>query len=41
MTVLLLVFLVLFATKNIRKPFNAIVLASEAVASGDKNAAQC
>lgn len=36
MTVLLLVFLVLFTTKNIRKPFNAIVLASEAVAGGDK-----
>lgn len=36
MTLLLLVFLVLFTTKNIRKPFHAIVLASEAVAGGDK-----
>jgi two-component system, NtrC family, sensor kinase len=36
MTLLLLAFLVLFTTKNIRKPLNAIVLASEAVASGDK-----
>ncbi len=36
MTVLLLVFLVFFTTKKIRKPLNNIVLASEAVASGDK-----
>ncbi len=37
MTVLLLLFLVLFTTRKIRKPLNAIVKASEAVASGDKN----
>ncbi len=36
MTLVLLGFLIFFTTKNIRKPFNAIVKASEAVAEGDK-----
>jgi two-component system NtrC family sensor kinase len=37
MTILLLLFLVIFTTKKIRKPLNEIVRASEAVASGDKD----
>lgn len=36
-TVLLIVFLILFTNSKIKKPLNEIILASEAVAQGDKN----
>jgi two-component system NtrC family sensor kinase len=36
-TTLLVTFLIIFTTKKIRKPLNAIILASEAVARGDKS----
>lgn len=37
MTLLLLTFLILFTNKKIKKPLNEIILASEAVAKGDKS----
>lgn len=37
MTFLLILFLIIFTNKKIKKPLNEIVLASEAVASGNKN----
>ncbi|WP_321285939.1 ATP-binding protein [uncultured Sunxiuqinia sp.] len=37
MTVILIVFLILFTNKKIKNPLNKIILASEAVAKGDKN----
>jgi len=36
-TTLLITFLIIFTTKKIRKPLNAIIVASEAVARGDKS----
>ena len=36
-TTLLVTFLIIFTTKKIRKPLNALILASEAVANGDKS----
>jgi len=36
-TTLLITFLIIFTTKKIRKPLNAIILASEAVSKGDKS----
>jgi two-component system NtrC family sensor kinase len=36
-TILLVSFLIVFTTKKIRKPLNAIIVASEAVARGDKS----
>lgn len=36
MTLLLLIFLIIFTNKKIKKPLNEIIIASEAVAKGDK-----